>query len=175
MIGKLLLILGRVWAKCDSEYVWFLPKNSWRVSDGGSSGTPGKLCDFYPHLSLQTLFPVLNLPQNCYIMTTASLPWKTIFIIWQNMKAKELQKSQFPDYLVNWENFEVQSRLIFQSPNFQSLPWIEKYQQFQSNIQKSRFSISLWIGKNLEVQPKSKIQKSQFWSCRWTEKSYVLI
>ena len=136
---------------------------------------PRETLRFLPSLKFANIVSSTNLPQNCYIMTTASLPWKAIFIIWQNMKAKELQKSRFPDYLVNWENFEVQSKLIFQSSNFQSLPWNGKYQQFQSNIQKSRFSISLWIGKNLEVQPKSKIQKSQFWSCRWIEKSYVLI
>ena len=29
---------------------------------------PRKTCNFYPHLRLQ-VFPALNLPQNCYIMT----------------------------------------------------------------------------------------------------------
>ena len=30
---------------------------------------PRKTCNFYPHLRLQKVFPALNLPQNCYIMT----------------------------------------------------------------------------------------------------------
>ena len=29
--------------------------------------------------------------------------WKSVLTIWQNMKSRGLQKSQFPDSLVNWE------------------------------------------------------------------------
>ena len=51
--------------------------------------------------------------------------WKTILTIWQNMNARELQKSQFPSCLVNCEMFG-NTKLILKSPNFQSLPWIGK-------------------------------------------------
>ena len=110
---------------------------------GGSSATLGKFCNFYPHLSLQTAFPTLNLPQNCYIMATGSLfqhiypARKTIVTICQNMKARE--KSQFPNCSVNWEkrgsisksqfsissmNWEkiiIPARTTFKNPNFQPL------------------------------------------------------
>ena len=103
-------ILGRLWVKrAVREQVWFVPENSWVVWLGGCSASPGKLCNFYPHLSLITVFPALKVPQNYYIMTSGSSTqhiypaWKAILTIWQNMKASEFQKSQFPSCVVNWE------------------------------------------------------------------------
>ena len=111
MIGKILLYIGKnlgeaSWwrKKCDL----FL-KNSWEVWSGGNSATPRKICNFYPHLTLQKVFSTFNLPQNCYIMTIGSpthhiyAAQNTILTIWQNMKSREFRKSQFPNCLVNWE------------------------------------------------------------------------
>ena len=53
-----------------------------------------------------------KLLQNCYIMNIGSPTHhvypacKTIRTIWQNMKVRELQVSQFPGCLVNWEKFK---------------------------------------------------------------------
>ena len=49
------------------EQMWFIPKAAAR--SGGQRGTVSrKLCNFYPHLHLETVFPALKLPQNCYII-----------------------------------------------------------------------------------------------------------
>ena len=51
------------------------------------------------------------------------LYWKTILAIWQNMKARGLQKSQFFKWI--GKNLEVQPRLL-KDANFPSLSWIGK-------------------------------------------------
>ena len=40
----------------------------------GSLAIPEKLCSVYPlqYLTLKTVFPVINLPQSCYVMTIGS-------------------------------------------------------------------------------------------------------
>ena len=47
---------------------------------GGNSATPRKLCNFYPRLSLETVFPALKLPQNCYIMNIGSPTHHILFL-----------------------------------------------------------------------------------------------
>ena len=43
-----------------------------RVQGSGSIATPGKPCHFYPHLSLEMVFPVVKLSQKYYIMNIGS-------------------------------------------------------------------------------------------------------
>ena len=38
----------------------------------GEVKTPGKFCNYFPHLSFETVFPVLKLTQNCYIKMNIS-------------------------------------------------------------------------------------------------------
>ena len=100
--GKNLSILVRPWQTSVAH-----SKYNWGFLGGSSSATPMKLCILYSYLSLETLFPALKLPQNCFITNIGSPThqiypaWKKILTIWQNIKARELQKSQFPNYLVN--------------------------------------------------------------------------
>ena len=117
MFGKILLhiLLGRM--KQDiSKKVWFVAKSSWGVWDGGSSATPEKSLQFYPHLSFEIMFPALNLLQNCCIMNICSLPNKYALPERQGKTGK---------------NLEVQSKLIFQNHKFQSPPFIEKNWEVQ--------------------------------------------
>ena len=127
-----------MWAKQGvSEQVWFVPKTAGGGWGSGSSAIPGKLCNFCFHLSLEAVFPADKQPQNCFIINIGSptqhiyIPiWKIILPIWQNMNVRELH-SQSPNWLVNWENLGVQSKLIFKDPNFQSRPWIGKNWEVQ--------------------------------------------
>ena len=50
--------------------------------------------------------------------------FKTILTIWQNLESSG-QKSQFSNFLENWENLEVQSRL-FKNLNFPFILWMSK-------------------------------------------------
>ena len=115
------------------------------VWGSGSGPTPGKLCNFYPHLRLQIASSALNLLQNCYIMTIASSThhiypaWKTILTIWQNIKTRKkiIISQMFSELEKTWKFFQELRKINNSS-------W--------SNIQKSQFFFSLWIGKkNLEV------------------------
>ena len=83
------------------EQVWFVPKQTRGFMGGDSSASSGKLWNFYPNLSYtckHSLHKTL-VPQNCFIMNIGSPThhicpaWKTILRIWQNVKARELQKS----------------------------------------------------------------------------------
>ena len=135
-----------------------------------SSATPEKLCNFYRHLSLQTVFLALKLPQICYIMTIGS-PTKHIYPVWKTILTKyesKGKKSRFVKCLVNWEKLGSipKSQFSISSMNSKKLK-IPARTTFKNS--------NLWIGKNLEVQPNSKNQKSQFEIYRWIEKSYVLI
>ena len=110
---------------------------------GGSSVTPGKLCNFYPHLSLPAAFPALNVPQNFYIMTFGSPTqqiypvWKTVLTIWQNMKGREKIPifQLFSDLGKTWKYSKI---LIFNL--FHELG--TNNNSSHDNIQKSQFSIS---------------------------------
>ena len=145
-----------------SEQVWYVPKTAggFTVLAAVFLGRKTLQCNFYSHLSLQTVFPAIKLPQNCIILNIAFPThhiypvWMTILTIWKNMKAWELPKSQFPNCLLNWEYLEVQSKLIFENPNFRSLCELKKH---------------------LQVQPKTKIPKYQFWIYWCVGKSHVLI
>ena len=83
-----------------------------------------KVCIFYPHLSLETVFLPLKLTQifcinmNIYFLENwqfnhKSVPhllhtyqaWKTVLKIWQNLKVCGIQKFKFSNSLVNWEKF----------------------------------------------------------------------
>ena len=57
----MLLHIGRIQAKQGAgEQMWFIPKAAAR--SGGQRGTVSrKLCNFYPHLHLETVFPALKL------------------------------------------------------------------------------------------------------------------
>ena len=101
LLGKYYCILGSIWAKWGvGKQVWFVPKTARRF---------GVAAERLLHLNLEIVFSALKLPQNCYIMNINSdFPthhiypvWKTILTIWQNRKARKLQKSQFPKCLVN--------------------------------------------------------------------------
>ena len=51
----------------------------------------------YTLINLYPYFQLLKSPGRMY--------WKTILIMWQNIKARGLQNSQFLNSLVNWEKF----------------------------------------------------------------------
>ena len=74
-----------------------------------------------------------KLPQYCYIINIYDFPthhidpaWKRILTVWENMKARELQKSQFPNCSWIGKKLEKLSKLILENPNFQSLSSIGK-------------------------------------------------
>ena len=120
---------------------------------------------------------VISVPTSVYIVTIGSLTqyiypaWKTIVTIWQNIKARELQKSQFPNYLVNWKKLGSIVRAIISKSQFS----IFSMNREILRVPIFHFSISLWIVKKIEVQSMSKIQRTQIWMCRRIQKSYVLI
>ena len=75
-----------------------------------------KFCNFYPHLSLKIVFPVLKLTQICCINICEHLflenwqfnhkltllhtyqAWKIVLTIWQNMKVSGTQKYQYQTF-----------------------------------------------------------------------------
>ena len=60
-LGNYDCVLGKIWVKRgDHKQVWFFLKNNWGVWEGGSSANTEKIYIFYPHLSLEKLFPVLK-------------------------------------------------------------------------------------------------------------------
>ena len=82
-----------------------------------------KFCNFYPHLSLETVFPKLKLTQICctnmnvyflenwkFLKHKLAPPllliyqaWKSNLKFWQNMKVSRIQKFQFSNSIVNWQ------------------------------------------------------------------------
>ena len=63
MIGEILLHIGKNLAnECG-----LFQKHLGAFWDGGSSTTPRKCCNFYPHLSMETVLPALKLSQNSHI------------------------------------------------------------------------------------------------------------
>ena len=91
----------------------------------GLGATPEKVCIFSPRLSLETVVSALKLTKNCYVNMSISFFLKNsnLTINWvpalfhkhtvlerqssksNKMKSMELQKSQFLNFLVNWEKF----------------------------------------------------------------------
>ena len=118
-MGKYYCTLGRIYVKqnISKQVCLKWSKNSRRVYRVGSSETPGRICNFYP--CFQKGYPELKLQHNCFIRISGFLP--ITFTLPQNMKGRELQKSQFLNCLVNWEIFES---------------------IFKASIQKCQFSIS---------------------------------
>ena len=132
---------------------------------------PGKFCNFYPHLRLETVFPALKLTQNCCIKINIYFlenwrfnrkkatpllhtyhAWKTILTfkgkIWQSDKIWKYGEFKNPNSLTPWwigRNMKVQAKLISENLSFPSLSWIGKNWVHESNIQESQFSIYLWI------------------------------
>ena len=100
------------------------------------------ICNLYPHLCLETVFPALKLTQNCYrpyninifFLKTANLiiNWllsdatchRTERLPW-NMKGQGDKNLSFQTFKWIGENSEIQSRL-FRKPNFPSLMKWEK-------------------------------------------------
>ena len=100
------------------------------------------ICNLYPHLCLETVFPALKLTQNCYLpyniniffLKTANLiiNWllsdatchRTERLPW-NMKGQGDKNLSFQTIKWIGENLEIQSRL-FKNPNFPSLMKWEK-------------------------------------------------
>ena len=163
--------MGKIQAEWSLGWqVWFVPYCKLLVGLGTGSTATWKFCNLYQHLCFETIFPNLKMTENCYLqyifflenwqfnhrltppLLCHMLYWKTILTIWQNMKARGLQKSQF----FKWfgKNLEVQPRLL-KDANFPSLSW---------------------IGKELKVYTaQDRHLKSKFWIYRWTAKIYVLI
>ena len=151
---------------------------------GGDSATPRKFCNFYSHLSLETVFPALKVIENCYINMTIS-SWKLTPSLFFKHTVNERLSPQ-PDKIWNYgdfknpnvpalqwigKKFEVQPRFISKKPNFPLFFWIEKIWEVQlKNIHKSQ-NLSV----DLEVLPKTNTHKSQFRIYVWIGKSYVLI
>ena len=84
---------------------------------------------------------------------------KTILTILQNVKGRELQKSQPLNCLVSWGKMDVQSKLILKKPVFNLFHELEK-----NNVQlehHSKINLLVYL-ENLGVHLKTKIQKCQF-------------
>ena len=136
------------------------------------------------------VFPALKMTQNCYKNMNISFFLKTdnLIINWSlsffynhtvperlshnltKYKIKGTSKSQFLNFLVNWENLEVQSKLIFKKPNFPSFSWIWKSWEVQLE-QYSKIKKSLCeLGKTWKYSLSPTFKKKQFWIYRWIGK-----
>ena len=70
-------MLGRIWAKQGvGEQVWFVSHTVGESSTDDGVATPGKVCNFFPLLSLETAFPALKLTQSFYLIMSNSFVWK---------------------------------------------------------------------------------------------------
>ena len=121
MIGKRFLHIGKnpIKARC-RRTILVCPKYDCR---SGGTATPEKVRNSYSYLSLETVFPVLKLTQNCYInihtfflkswqfnhkldpllLLQTYRAWRTMFTIWQNTNSRRLQTYQFFSSLVQLE------------------------------------------------------------------------
>ena len=92
------------------------------------------------------------------------------------MKARERQKSQFSNSLVNWKKFGSRTKAnIWISRFFIFFPELEKIEKSSySNIQKSKFSISLWKTWKYSLRPTFKTPKSAFTDELGKVISYIL-
>ena len=97
--------IGKNWAKQGISEVCFVPKTAW----SGSGGTPRKICNVYPHLRLETVFPALKQSQNYYA----------------NMKIGNFQ-SQVSISSMDWEILRSTARVTFRNPKFKISLWIKK-------------------------------------------------
>ena len=125
-----------------------------------------KFCNFYPHLSLKTIFLGLKLTQNCCKNMNISFleNWQFNQRLALLLLYKPILKN-CPRDLTKYES--KQNSKISSFHLFRELEDIER--SSCSKINKSQFSIFLWIRKKFGVQPKGRIQKSQFWISGWIE------
>ena len=145
--------------------MWFFPKNSW-----------GDVVAVHPRKILSSFKLTICVSTSAYIITIGSPTqqvcpvWKRILTISKIMKAREPQKSQFPNCSLNWEKLgtkvqanirksqwsiffmnreklRVPARATFKNPNFQSFCELGKTWKHKSKIQKSQFWIYRWLKK----------------------------
>ena len=122
---------------------------------------PRKHCYFYSNLSLKSI--PSSLTQNCYKNMKISFSWELLNLNWVPLsptsipylndypdnifyiyvKSRRLQKSQFLDSLVSFEEL----RSLF--------PWLEKKVRSSTTATFKNKKKTLWIGEKLEVQPKA--------------------
>ena len=99
-----------------------------------------KFCNFYPHLSLERVFPGLKLTQNCYINIF-------LFLFWNGKKSTQYCSRKYQSLLF-WNDL---------NSTWKYSPWLEKIvkikilncsalQSLEQHIQKSQFSRSLCTG-----------------------------
>ena len=70
-------MLGRIWAKQGvGEQVWFVSHTVGESGTDDGVATPGKVCNFFLLLSLETAFPALKLTQSFYLIMSNSFVWK---------------------------------------------------------------------------------------------------
>ena len=127
----------------------------------GFGAIPRKHCYFYSNLSLKSI--PSSLTQNCYKNMKISFSWELLNLNWVPLsptsipylndypdnifyiyvKSRRLQKSQFLDSLVSFEEL----RSLF--------PWLEKKVRSSTTATFKNKKKTLWIGEKLEVQPKA--------------------
>ena len=127
----------------------------------GFGAIPRKHCYFYSNLSLKSI--PSSLTQNCYKNMKISFSWELLNLNWVPLsptsipylndypdnifyiyvKSRRLQKSQFLDSLVSFEEL----RSLF--------PWLEKKVRSSTTATFKNKKKTLWIGDKLEVQPKA--------------------
>ena len=128
-------------------------KYSWGILEDVT--TPGKSCNFYSHLSLQTElhFPAVKLTQNCYININIFFSWYKLAISWYKLTINWVPSfspsnmRRLKDYSHNLTKYEIketlkisiiQPRLIFKRISFPFASLIrKKWKSSESNIQKS--------------------------------------
>ena len=127
----------------------------------GFGAIPRKHCYFYSNLSLKSI--PSSLTQNCYKNMKISFSWELLNLNWVPLsptsipylkdypdnifyiyvKSRRLQKSQFLDSLMSFEEL----RSLF--------PWLEKKVRSPTTATFKNQKKTLWIGEKLEVQPKA--------------------
>ena len=120
-MGKDFLHIGKNRSKARCRRTILVCPNA--IGGLGGAATPGKVCNIYSHLSLETVFPVLKLTQNCcinihtfflknwqfnhklgpHLLLQTYRAWKAMLTIWQNTNSSRLQTSQFFSSLVQLE------------------------------------------------------------------------
>ena len=138
-----------------------------------------KFFNFYPHISLETVFPALKLAQICCINMNISFlenwqflnhklappllliyqAWNSNLTIWQNMKVSRTQKFQLFNSIVN-----LQPKLTFNNWYFiYFMNWKKLGSPTAATLTNANFQCSLFkLGKNWS-KPNTHIEKSPFW------------
>ena len=128
------------------------------------------ICNLYPHLCLETVFPALKLTQNCYRPYNINiffLKTANLIINWLLSDATCHRTERLP-----W-NMKGQGD---KNLSFQTIKWIGENLEIQSRLFKNQFPISYEVGKTWKyTQPQKNISKSKCWIYAWVEKTLVLI